>query len=705
MVSIEFRVCLFFFIVVFTSCSLFKPNLKTNGETIFAKFEDENTLGGNLENEFDNILYNCDINKLFFSKNNISSIPSRIIRLINPNQDIQVIEGTSANKMLGFVFDEPNLDLYLNPSESLDNKSFLSSELVDFNELPTQPDGNTRLNYFLDCNTLVDFAVDLGGPKFIPKTSLEAAARSNFENRESLILFEGNFTSPYASAINNGTFRSTLPLLFNVWNWYLLNLGRVGELNYILNSYKGIALMKVSEEGRQIDINANLFTNIANTEIQATLSNNLGTKLRYTGYSTIVFKDNSTGQQGLLASFDILKNPIELKDEISKIEPEPVFQETPVITADVDLSLEYDISGIPNEFCEKEDWSISESFYPDIISSVELNNVFEIINPSTDTKDCRFKFIIKPKSSLITDEVNFNIEIESAKSITFQNTDINLQITFPLELLSNQYPKLEALDFVRLPEILGSANELIWKRKLKVNDQNEILDMSIEPLIDTSRLECGEDIKIRSRISDYTSTTGEFNLEIFSPFNYSDFSDYGYTSCNFRAEFILQNNFDKRLKRSITLNFQYPIEETIINPYSDYTPSSYSDFNISESELREIYLADSDFETITIGDTVSAQFDYEKLSLSNGTLATGYNIQVSAGDSIEVNLTSNFIDPYLYVLGPNNLFLENDDANLNVYDSKISFRASESGLYFIVANQYYQEVGSYFLYTVIINDE
>lgn len=83
--------------------------------------------------------------------------------------------------------------------------------------------------------------------------------------------------------------------------------------------------------------------------------------------------------------------------------------------------------------------------------------------------------------------------------------------------------------------------------------------------------------------------------------------------------------------------------------------------------------------------------------LPDGSYYNAYSFEGQAGQRITIDMTSNEVDPFLILIGPDQdgLFLQDDDSGGN-YNARLSLQLPSSGTYTIVANAYAEgEVGGY----------
>ena len=97
---------------------------------------------------------------------------------------------------------------------------------------------------------------------------------------------------------------------------------------------------------------------------------------------------------------------------------------------------------------------------------------------------------------------------------------------------------------------------------------------------------------------------------------------------------------------------------------------------------------------LTAGAAVNGSLDYwDCFSAFRSTYSKTYRFQGTAGQQIAVSLSSPVFDSYLYLSGPGNLFIEDDDGGAAGLDSRIPaetgfFTLPTTGTYYVVATSY-----------------
>lgn len=101
---------------------------------------------------------------------------------------------------------------------------------------------------------------------------------------------------------------------------------------------------------------------------------------------------------------------------------------------------------------------------------------------------------------------------------------------------------------------------------------------------------------------------------------------------------------------------------------------------------------------IAPGATVSGSLQRGDATLDSGEFADGYSFHASAGDRIDLRMSSSDFDSYLILKGPNGFSQDNDDAADGDRSAGINVRAPSSGDYTITATSYQSgETGRYSL--------
>lgn len=83
------------------------------------------------------------------------------------------------------------------------------------------------------------------------------------------------------------------------------------------------------------------------------------------------------------------------------------------------------------------------------------------------------------------------------------------------------------------------------------------------------------------------------------------------------------------------------------------------------------------------------QLDAQDKTFDGGIPYDRYSFEGVAGQQVEISLSSTDFDAYVMLVNPvTQLFVDNDDANDNTSDARLSFTLPESGTYWIVASTY-----------------
>jgi hypothetical protein len=108
---------------------------------------------------------------------------------------------------------------------------------------------------------------------------------------------------------------------------------------------------------------------------------------------------------------------------------------------------------------------------------------------------------------------------------------------------------------------------------------------------------------------------------------------------------------------------------------------------------------------IRTGETILGRLEVEDVALDDGSFADLWIYRARAGRTVIIDLLSNDFDTYLVIGNEDaDIIAENDDANEETLNSRISFTPKKSGSYVIVVNSYEENgIGQYALSVTLEN--
>ena len=208
------------------------------------QFEHPGTLGAALEPSFGRMLDLCHVYPLSESVNH-TSIPDDIRLNLDLKQPVVTRDKDAMERIFRHMFEVANMEDY-KPDEF---KRELQGSALSLRGLPVAIELSTNVLYYQNCATVLDAAIE--AKLDLPRNVLEAGILASTEQKSGLGLVSGTFRSPLATGLLRSTsYETRIPLLLEVWGWYLDNPKKLVRHPTMLIKYR-VSLKSIMSNPKQ----------------------------------------------------------------------------------------------------------------------------------------------------------------------------------------------------------------------------------------------------------------------------------------------------------------------------------------------------------------------------------------------------------------------------------------------------------------------
>ena len=355
-----------------------------------APYSDKNTLGGSLETRFSQLLQNCNISvplrKAVISggkeqiKDPLSAIPNSLQTNLYVANTITTPIVRSPGQVFAYVYRQadktriPDYDL----GRMVTGVNFVQDPVEML------PKGGTELIYTNSCSSILSAAASANVGWSIPVASAKAALNSDYGNTQKtyIAVTQGEFESPLQKLLKDTNPSERLFGSFLLWQWYGLHGGEETQADFYLAHFNGVALYSLSTNQTKLDGSISLSGGITSpiASVAASLQGSLGlaSSLTVTNNYTYVFAPAAGQEWGGFLPFPIPDQLAATANSVSATNSAT----TSILIKGVQHQHTQSLSGVPNEFCNKDLWTTDYNKPDGKLSVVDQS-------PGTDESDPR----------------------------------------------------------------------------------------------------------------------------------------------------------------------------------------------------------------------------------------------------------------------------------------------------------------------------
>jgi len=456
-------------------------------------YKDDGTLGGELEKNFRRMLFGCGVGSLIGTRSwlrggdkELSSIPMALQNGALPlGEPVRKPVDAALGRVMAYVYTEAETT---NSSAILDDS--LAIRGTDYVQDPVTMliSGGSNVFYAHTCSSVVSAAANAKAGWSIPAAQISAALSSEYgqDKSSSLVLVQGQFKSPIASALDSLESVNHMSVAFYIWNWYRTHSARASSKNYVVDQLHGVELYHLTKDKKQFDgaVQVSGGANAIFASVEASVKASISTDMtaRIESYGMFALAD----AKGPWATFRVLPS---LEDILGILESKSAVVEPYEQTVGSGTIHKHNqtVMGLPLDACNKDLWDIFDQSRPQAgqltLDSASYDSV---------SKKCTFAVNFAAASTYLPSSIPLTYQLMSKAEVIGKRIII---ATGPVQLASSTSPDLHAAssDWMYQNTNIGEGehinHDLSWTLSMRVFDSADpVKSVDVSDL----QLQCGK---------------------------------------------------------------------------------------------------------------------------------------------------------------------------------------------------------------------
>ncbi|MEX0691222.1 MAG: hypothetical protein WD934_02505 [Gemmatimonadales bacterium] len=628
-------------------------------------YRGDSALGGALERALTVGFAPCGI-RLDSTRNTTLVDPVIAEQLGDIDRPVAFFEESGAANLFRFVFSGRDLAEFRRRGG--EQRRYMERDVVAFRPLPLPMDETTARFALHTCGTLVAAAARFGVR--VPAVSIEAAVESERSGRGIVRWIAGRLRSPFGAAMYRPLERDAqLATHMSAWLWYVSNpADTIPGAAWYLDSFDGVALIALSGGSRLATAELSgeaAIRFVAALSAEGRVTTESANALEYRGHHVIIYlaDDSSTHH------FERMPTVQEIQDLVRRRAMVTVT-DRPSLTPLQARSLVFTVAGIPAVACRDDLWNIEAGQGDHMTLGRDSARVADL----GGRPGCRFWLRVRATSES-ADEVTATLNLVFTETVGTQRLVIPFTTTFN----SSRAPVLGPITAHRArPDVRvleDGTTALSWTLRAPFEDP-EFVNWDRRPEVREGWVRCGTSPRIPiSLMRESTARLDNGGLSLLPTYRSGVIVDAStqFAACSLEARVAIPVRD--------TMVFRWIRAEDVDVPRGA-VPSSEA--GVVAMVLRA---TDPVAMRLTVPTEVSGELRAGLPQLPDGSFVVPYDVELEAGDSVEIDLRSDSIDALLILIGPGGFTLSDDDSGGDL-DAKVSFRAPTTGRYRLLAASY-----------------